>query len=136
MSRLSLVAGAAAALIVATGWNALQSAPVAPTAADKSLGVAQMAVRFNRLGEILRGTGVVSVTKTAVGIYNVIFERSIADCHFNANASNDFPDDSVPAAAIFGRYISNPKELILASYSVTSQQFTDSGISVVVFCPR
>ena len=79
MSRMFL-AGAAAALAVSIGVNALTSP--APAAADKSLGMAVMSAVIASNGTLVRGAGAVSATRLAAGSYTVTFNRSLADCSF------------------------------------------------------
>ena len=81
MHRMSFVAGAAVAFIVsAAGWSVLQSAPVAPAAADKTLGMALMSAVVNQTGSLVRGSGAVSAEQFGLGSYDVRFERSVTDC--------------------------------------------------------
>ena len=89
MNRLSIVAGAAAAFLVTTGWSVLQSAPVEPTAADKTLGMALMSALVDSNGTVRGGTGVTSVTFLGTGNYRVFFERSVRDCTFSATVGGE-----------------------------------------------
>jgi hypothetical protein len=77
---LSFVAGAAAAFVVAAGWNALQSAPVAPAAADQTLGAAMMMASVKYDGTLIESVGLKSAARTDVGRHTLIFERSIRGC--------------------------------------------------------
>ena len=68
MLRWSFVAGIAAALIMsAAGWSAVQSAPVQPAAADRTLGASWMHAIVADSGQLVRGSGVLSSALIGTG---------------------------------------------------------------------
>jgi hypothetical protein len=83
---LSFVVGAVAAFLIATGWNVLQSAPVAPAAADQTLGMALMSATVDADATLIRGSGAVgSITTGNPGDFVVTFNRDVRDCTYVAS---------------------------------------------------
>src|SRR5688572_18391632 len=100
MNRFSFFAGAAVAFVVSAGWYALQSAPVAPAAADQTLGMALMSAGVDAPGTLIRGSGVVSANIFKLGYYDVTFERSVASCAASITAASVNADG--PGVDVYG----------------------------------
>jgi hypothetical protein len=87
-----------AALVYPVESQSQSRSGVAPTAADKKLGMALRSAVVADNGTLVSGAGAVSVTKIAVGVYNVLFERSIAGCSFSVTAANTQAGTGMQAA--------------------------------------
>ena len=141
MHRLSLVAGAAAAFLVTAGWSVLQSAPVAPAAADKTLGMALMSATVESgidsvPPEIIRGSGVVSASRANTGIIDVVFDRDLSNCTCTANVgyyANGFHVISGVAATNCPYASKTARVATTASNTVTLMNYP---FHLIVFCPK
>jgi hypothetical protein len=135
MNRFSFVAGAAAAFLVAAGGSVLQSAPVAPAAADKTRGMALMSATVAGGPTLIRGSGAVSVSSSATGFVDVVFDRDISDCSCTAS----------PGAYVVGETSSGNTASANCPYASNSVRvtlmsafggFTSASFHVIVFCPK
>jgi hypothetical protein len=75
---------------------------VAPAAADRTLGPAWMSAVVSSTGVLTRGSGAASAQRSAMGLYRVLFERSVADCAFTASGNvNPFDGGDVPYVNVY-----------------------------------
>jgi hypothetical protein len=134
---LSFVIGAAAAFLVATAWNALQSAPVAPAVADKTLGMALMSATVDAATppNLIRGSGVVSVNRQFAGFHEVVFNRDLSNCSCTASTGRYSVGNytSTVTAAANCPYASNSVVVATTNHQAS---FTDSPFHLIVFCPN
>jgi hypothetical protein len=137
MNRFSFVAGAAAAFLVAAGWSVLQSAPVAPAAADKTLGMALMSatVDANTPPNLVRGSGAVSVSSSGIGFADVVFDRDLSNCSCTASAGTHLLGNytSLVTASANCPYASKSALVITTDHN---NMFTIAPFHLIVFCPK
>ena len=136
MNRISFVAGAAAAFLVTTGWSVLQSAPVAPTAADNTLGMALMSAVVSSNGTLVRGSGSTAATRTGPANYYVTFERSVRDCAITASVGRT----TAPGGYFYGtasaNYDAGSPNVMYVLTRTPEGVGADNDFHLLVFCHK
>jgi hypothetical protein len=133
----SFVLGAVVAFTLTAGaWSVLHSAPVAPAAADRKLGVAHMSAIVTNQATAFRGTGIVSVARVQTGEYDLLFERSLEDCAMTAMPASTFGFGGVGFAFASGLH----KAGVSGGYTIflnnASGAAFDTPFNVVAFCHK
>ena len=119
------------------GWSVLQSAPVAPAAADKTLGMALMSARVYATGVLAGGTAL-SASRGTAGEYEVAFDRSVTDCTFTASTGQAAPSTNLyvlTALALYsGNSVKNVTVHILDPNNALLPE--DGAFHLLVFCHK
>jgi hypothetical protein len=137
MNRLSFVAGAVAAFIVsAASWSVLQSAPVAPAAADQTLGMAQMFAVVAADGTLVRGSGVLEAGAAGGSDYRLVFNRSIASCAYFMSIVSTVSDVFAPPGMAGAATITELPSTLFVSTRDAAGAASDRPFHVLVYCTR
>lgn len=104
---------------------------------DDTLGVALMSASVD--GEnppnLIRGSGAVSVTRIAEGIFNIVFSRSVANCSCTASAGDFVVGNQRSAFTATANCPYNASSVrVVTSYHDGST--SSSPFHVIVFCPK
>jgi hypothetical protein len=128
-----------AAALVATGL--LAGPHDSRAAADKTPGMALMSAVVTYNGQLVRGSGVLSVSNVATGRYLVSFDRNISDCTWVVNTQ--FAAGSF-AYGDFGPNNSYGADQLLvvidaisgATSNSTSYKAENDDFNLIVFCAK
>ena len=131
------LAGMAAVAVAcfAVGWSV--AAPVAPTAADQTLGMAYMFAAVRSNGALVRGSGVTGAAGFQSSAYEVTFERSVLNCSHSATVAgtDDFLIPLAGFALTAGRTV-NPNTVFVQTTNAAGNAPENRSFHLVVFCPK
>jgi hypothetical protein len=115
---------------------ALLASPVV-AAPDRTQGVALMSATVAANGNLVRGSGVVSSIREAVGSYIVTFERPIDTCVAAGNVSQGIGVEfqrPVPGS-VSAAFLGEPNEAMVVVTDADGQN-DDLGFQLLLFCPK
>jgi hypothetical protein len=112
-----------------------------PQAADQTLGMALLSAAVRTDGTLMRGAGVTSVVREAVGLYTVTFNRSLTACMCVASIGSFFDNDIVGPSPNNNATATCPTANGNATASVrtgnaNANTQNDLPFHLIVFCPK
>ncbi len=127
----ALAAVALAVAVVAVGLNFVVAGP---STARTATGVPLWAVVAEN-GTLARGSGVLNVTLSRSGDYNVTFVRSLSGCSFAATLGTTAAGLEPPGSAVVTVMTKSISEVAVATFNSTAAQ-TDESFHLVALCPN
>ena len=138
-NRLSLAAAAVVACAAPAGaWDVPKAGPTANVqlvAADGGLGAAYMYAVIKADGSLSSGSGVTSVTRIAMGQYEVLFDRSVRDCGATSATGGI---NSSTVLYMMRSYVSfvtgKPNAFLVDTLAMADNSHKDANVHLLVMC--